>query len=101
MRGKVSLVSIQTTDRVCTKRLRPLIRVLLPALERHGKLVLDEALRGRLVSVSAATIDRKRCSATLRGSQGFRVAVGAPRATASVRRCASEASRSRSVSAGR
>jgi len=38
-------VSIQTTDRLCAKRLRPLIPVLLPALERHGKLVIDEALR--------------------------------------------------------
>jgi len=48
----------ETSDRVCSKRLRPLIPVLLPALERHGKLVLDEALRALLLSISPATIDR-------------------------------------------
>src|SRR5271166_1661639 len=76
MRGKVSLVSIQTTDRVCTKRLRPLIPVLLPALERHGKLVLDEALRGRLVSVRAATIDRLLCEVRLVAAGGRRRRAG-------------------------
>jgi hypothetical protein len=32
---------------------------LLPALERHGRLKLDEADRERVLAISAATIDRK------------------------------------------
>src|ERR1700753_2461522 len=32
------IVLWETSDRVCSKRLRPLIPDLLPALERHGKL---------------------------------------------------------------
>src|SRR5438309_2610320 len=48
----------EVADRVCSKRLRPMIAVLLPALERHGRVTLDEATRVKLREVSAATIDR-------------------------------------------
>jgi hypothetical protein len=48
----------EASDRVCGKRLRGLVPVLLPALERHGHLKLDEFVRKRLLKVSAATIDR-------------------------------------------
>ena len=48
----------EVSDRVCGKRLRPMLPVLLPALERHGKLELDEATRTKLLAVSAASIDR-------------------------------------------
>jgi hypothetical protein len=41
-----------------SKRLKPLIPVLLPALERHGKLVIGAALRGLLVQISPASMDR-------------------------------------------
>lgn len=34
----------EASERLCSKRLRPLIPVLLPALERHGRLELDAAL---------------------------------------------------------
>ena len=43
----------EVADRVCSKRLRPMITVLLPALERHGRVALDEASRARLLEVSA------------------------------------------------
>jgi len=46
------------SDRVCGKRLKPLLPLLVPALERHGHLQLDEAVRRCLLDVSAATIDR-------------------------------------------
>jgi hypothetical protein len=36
-----------------------MIPILLPALERHGRLKLDEADRERVLAISAATIDRK------------------------------------------
>jgi hypothetical protein len=43
---------------VCGKRLKALVPILLPALERHGHLRLDDAVRERLLRVSAATMDR-------------------------------------------
>jgi hypothetical protein len=52
------IVLWETSDRVCSKRLKPLIAVLLPALERHGNLVVEPAVRAQLETVSAATIDR-------------------------------------------
>jgi integrase-like protein len=48
----------EASDRVCGKRLVVMIPSLLPALERHGRLKLDDAGRQRVLSVSAATIDR-------------------------------------------
>jgi hypothetical protein len=48
----------EASDRVCGKRLKPLLSILLPALERHGHLRLDAAVRDKVFSVSAATIDR-------------------------------------------
>ena len=38
----------EVADRVCSKRLRPMVPVLLPALERHGRVVLDNAMRALL-----------------------------------------------------
>jgi hypothetical protein len=48
----------EASDRVCGKRLRPLLPVLLPALERFGHLKLDEQVRVRVLQASSATIDR-------------------------------------------
>ena len=41
------------------KRLKALLPILVPALERHGHLSLDPRVREQLMSVSAATIDRR------------------------------------------
>src|SRR5439155_3353559 len=48
----------EASDRVCGKRLRPLLPALVEALERHGHLQLDEAVKTRVLAASAATIDR-------------------------------------------
>jgi hypothetical protein len=48
----------EASDRICGKRLKALLPILVPALERHGHLNLDEAVREKLLSASAATIDR-------------------------------------------
>jgi len=48
----------EASDRICSKRLKPLIPVLLPALERHGRIRLADDARARLLAVSAATMDR-------------------------------------------
>lgn len=45
-------------DRVCGKRLKVLIPILLQAMERHGHLALDSAIKNKLLQISAATIDR-------------------------------------------
>ncbi|WP_234842836.1 transposase family protein [Sinorhizobium meliloti] len=52
------IVLWEASDRLCSKRLKPLIPILLPALERHGRLELDDALRSKLMAVSPATMDR-------------------------------------------
>lgn len=48
----------EASDRVCGKRLKPLLPILISALERHGHLRLDEVVRGKLLQASSATIDR-------------------------------------------
>ena len=45
-------------DRICGKRLKLMAPTLLNAMERHGHLALDTAVRQRLVVMSAATMDR-------------------------------------------
>ncbi len=49
----------EASDRVCGKRLKALLPILVPALERHGHLTLDPRVREQLMAVSAATIDRR------------------------------------------
>lgn len=48
----------EASDRVCGKRLKSLLPVLVEALERHGHLQLDSDVRTRVLEASAATIDR-------------------------------------------
>ena len=48
----------EASDRVCGKRLKALLPILLPALERNGHLKLEEGIRAKILSMSAATIDR-------------------------------------------
>src|SRR5579862_5210252 len=52
------IVLWEASDRVCGKRLRALLPILLPALERHGHLRLEESIRSKVLAMSAATIDR-------------------------------------------
>ena len=48
----------EAEDRVCGKRLKALVPLLLQSLENHGHLNLEPTVRERLLAVSAATIDR-------------------------------------------
>ena len=48
----------EASDRICGKRLKPLLPTLVDAMERHGHLDLAEDVRCGLLSMSAATIDR-------------------------------------------
>jgi hypothetical protein len=60
----------EASDRVCGKRLRPLVPILVEAMERHGHLQLDSDVRNGLLSMSAATIDR--ALRVVRGQSGQR-----------------------------
>jgi len=66
----------EVADRVCSKRLQPMIAVLLPALERYGRVTLDEATRAKLLEVSAATIDRLLAGVRLVAGSGRRRPAG-------------------------
>jgi hypothetical protein len=52
------IVLWEASDRVCGKRLGALLPILVPALERHGHLKLDDAIRTKVLAMSASTIDR-------------------------------------------
>src|SRR5215467_16314231 len=52
------IVVWEACDRICGKRLRPLLPILVEAMERHGHLQLVPEVRTRLLAMSAATIDR-------------------------------------------
>jgi hypothetical protein len=48
----------EASDRVCGKRLKALLPVLIAAMERHGRLELNPLVRAGVLAMSAATIDR-------------------------------------------
>ena len=52
------IVIWEASDRICGKRLRPLVPILVEAMERHGHLQLAPEVRTGLLAMSAATIDR-------------------------------------------
>ena len=52
------IVIWEASDRICGKRLRPLVPILVEAMERHGHLQLVPEVRAGLLAMSAATIDR-------------------------------------------
>src|SRR5271163_2552673 len=52
------IVIWEASDRICGKRLRPLVPVMVEAMERHGHLRLAPEVRISLLVMSAATIDR-------------------------------------------
>ena len=66
----------EASDRLCSKRLKPIISVLLPALERHGQLAIDEAIRALVLAISPATIDRLLSEVRLTARGGRRRRAG-------------------------
>jgi hypothetical protein len=58
----------EASDRICGKRLRPLLPLLINSLERHGHLELDEVVRAKLFRVSASTMDRMLAPARTTGA---------------------------------
>jgi hypothetical protein len=66
----------EASDRLCSKRLKPIIPVLLAALERHGQLAIDETIRASVLAVSPATVDRLLCEVRLVARGGRRRRAG-------------------------
>lgn len=74
---KDALVALwEASDRVCGKRLKVMIPVLLPALVEHGRLRPTPEERAKLIAVSAATIDRMLVDAKVAAAGGRRRRVG-------------------------
>ena len=68
---RLALVMLwEASDRICGKRLRPLVPILVESTERHGHLALAPEVRSGLPAMSAATIDRAVKNA--RGQTGTR-----------------------------
>jgi hypothetical protein len=66
----------EASDRICGKRLKVMIPTLLPSLERHGRLKLDQADRALVLGVSTATIDRLLVETKIAAAGGKRRRVG-------------------------
>jgi len=62
----------EASDRVCGKRLVVMISSLLPALERHGRLRLNDSDRRLVLGISSATIDRMLGPAKVAAAGGKR-----------------------------
>ena len=77
----------EASDRVCGKRLKPLLPILVSALERHGHLKLVSTVRTRVLTVSAATLDRLLAStrAAVSGQRARRKAMPAVQRNVPVR----------------
>ena len=69
----------EAADRVCGKRLKVLVPMLIDAMERHGHLDLDPIVKDKVLAVSAATIDRMLAGTRLQidGQRKRRKGVGA------------------------
>jgi hypothetical protein len=66
----------EASDRVCGKRLKVMIPVLLLALEQHGRLKLGMADRDCVLAISPATIDRLLVDVKVVASGGRRRRAG-------------------------
>jgi hypothetical protein len=62
----------EAADRICGKRLKEAIPTLVDAMERHGHLRLDGEVRARVLTMSAATMDRLLEPVREAGKQGRR-----------------------------
>jgi hypothetical protein len=72
----------EASDRLCGKRLKAALPVLVPAMERYGHLALDATVRDRLLAMSASTIDRLLRAVRAQAGAGRR----RPGATSAIRR---------------
>ncbi len=73
------IVLWEAADRLCGKRLKALIPLLMDAMERHGHISPDAVHKDKLLSMSAATIDRalRATRERIDGQRKRRTGVGA------------------------
>ena len=66
---EVVILIWEASDRICGKRLKAAMPHLVESMERHGHLDLDPEVKARVLSASAATLDRllKPVRATVAG----------------------------------
>ena len=62
----------EASDRVCGKRLRAMLPMLVVAMERHGHVALAPDVRTGILAMSAATIDRSLRPVRAAGATGRR-----------------------------
>ena len=55
------IVLWEAADRLCGKRLKALIPLLVDAMERHGHIFLDAGLKDKLLRTSDDKLTRTRC----------------------------------------
>ena len=55
---EVVILIWEASDRICGKRLKAAMPHLVESMERHGHLDLDPEVKARVLSASAATLDR-------------------------------------------
>ena len=81
------IVIWEAADRICAKRLRAVLVEFMDTMERHGHLELNSGVREKLVTVSAATIDRmlKPIRATANGRKRRRVSPSSVKSRVPVR----------------
>lgn len=60
----------EASDRLCSKRLRAMLPVLVDAVERRGHMRLVDDVRAKLLAVSPATIDRLLTNVRAEASMG-------------------------------
>ena len=71
------IVLWEASDRICGKRLKVLLPVLLESMERYGHMQLEDSVREQVLTLSAATIDRKLRSIRQKACGGRRKRAGA------------------------
>ncbi len=81
------IVLWKASDRICGKRLRPMVPLLVESMERHGDRQLAPEFRTWLLANSAATIDRalKQASGLTGGSARHRSSPSALRRSIPIR----------------
>ena len=66
------MLAWEAPDRICGKRLKAFLPVLLDAMNRYGRLAIDVPIRQSLSTMSAATIDRAMAETRVRRSGRYR-----------------------------
>jgi hypothetical protein len=76
---EASIVIWEVADRICGKRLKPLVPALPESMEKYGHLYPDPDVRSDLLRISAATIDRMLVKCAKERTAGAEAEASPPR----------------------